>query len=262
MKLTSIVAAAVVGLLSATRNGAVANRHVIPMPSASLFSEANYFIIVDAAEMSDTQGNCLHINNGVNDDRIFGNVLVGHGFLRQMQLQSGISLESSSLDTSDDALLHKRRMTRLVKSSRRHTDVIVGASRKSSNQQRGSLPVGFFVLNSNPDAYFETDDHELCIPMVEGTFVTFNGLRPHRTVINAGHVDLIGPFDMESGNGVVSSDLVHHSYSRCNCNLDWIHSFVSEGHLILILTVSAFLTFFHIAGCIAGGESKLLCFVV
>ena len=223
MKLTSIVAAAVVGLLSATRN--VANRHVIPMPSASLFSEANYFINVDVKEMSDTQEHYLHINNGVNDGRIVGSVLVRRGFLHQMQLQSGISLESSSLDTSDDALLHKLKMTRLVKSSRRHTDVIMGASRKSSNsnQQRGNLPVGFFIMNSNPDAYFETDDDELCIPMVEGTFVTFNGLRPHRTVIKAGHVDLIGPFDMESGNGVaVSSDLVHHSYCRCNCNLDWI----------------------------------------
>ena len=77
---------------------------------------------------------------------------------------------------------------------------------------------------------------------VEGTFVTFSGLRPHRIVINAWHVDLIGPFDMESGNGVgVSSDLVHHTYSRCN--LDWIHSFVSEGHLILIMTVPVFLSY-------------------
>ena len=101
MKLTSIVAVAVVGLLSATRNGAVANRHVIPMPSASLFSEANYFINVDVTEMSDTQAqeHYLHINNGVNDGRIVGSVLVRPGFLRQMQLESGISLESSSLDT-------------------------------------------------------------------------------------------------------------------------------------------------------------------
>ena len=197
--------------------------------------------------MSDTQEHYLHMNYGygviVNDDRIFGSVLVRHGFLSHMQQLSGISLESSSLalDTSDDALLHKLKMTHLIKSSPRHTDVIVGASRKSSNQQIGSLPVGFFIMNSNPDAYFEMDDDSLCIPMVEGTFVTFNGLRPHRTVIKSGHVDLIGPFDMESGNGVVSSDLVHHSYSRCNCNLDWIHSFVPEGHLIL--TVSVFLSY-------------------
>ena len=245
MKLTSIVAAAVVGLLSATRNGAVANRHVIPMPSASLFSKANYFINVDPTEMSDTQEQYLDINNDMNDFRILGSVLVRRGFLRQMQLQSGISFESLSLDTSDDALLHKLRMTRLVKSSPRHIDVIVGASRKSSNQQRGSLPVGFFIMNSNPDAYFETDDDDLCIPMVEGTFVTFNGLRPHRTVIKAGHVDLIGPFDMESGNAVVSSDsdLVHHSYSRCNLDLDWNHSFVSEAEGHLILTVPVFLSY-------------------
>ena len=91
--------------------------------------------------------------------------------------------------------------------------------------------------------------------MVEGTFVTFNGLRPHRTVIKAGHVDLIGPFDMESGNAVgVSSDLVHHSYSRCNLDLDWIHSFVPEGDIPNRQSLS----FFHIAD----GESKLLCFVV
>ena len=160
MKLTSIVAVAVVGLLSATRNGAVANRHVIPMPSASLFSKANYFINVDPTEMSDTQEHYSHINNDVNEFRIVGSVLVTRGFLRhmQMQLQSGISFESSSLDTSasDDALLHKLKMTRLVKSSPRHIDVIVGASRKSSNQQRGSLPVGFFIMNSNPDARMHT----------------------------------------------------------------------------------------------------------
>ena len=195
MRFTSnaVVAVAIVGLLSATEKGAVANpnRHVHTIKGASLFPSASYFIKVDATEMSDTQEHYSHINNDVNEFRIVGSVLVTRGFLRhmQMQLQSGISFESSSLDTSasDDALLHKLKMTRLVKSSPRHIDVIVGASRKSSNQQRGSLPVGFFIMNSNPDAYFETDDDELCIPMVEGTFVTFNGLRPHRTVIKAGH---------------------------------------------------------------------------
>jgi hypothetical protein len=39
---------------------------------------------------------------------------------------------------------------------------------------------GGYILNNNPDAHFEMDDDELCIPVVGGSFVTFNGLRPHQ----------------------------------------------------------------------------------
>ena len=58
--------------------------------------------------------------------------------------------------------------------------------------------VGFFFQNTNSDAYFETDDGDLCIPIVEGTFVSFDGdgSVPHRSEVNSGSVDMIGPFDL------------------------------------------------------------------
>ena len=39
-------------------------------------------------------------------------------------------------------------------------------------------------------------DDELCIPIVKGIFITFNGRKPHHTVIANGSVDLLGPFDV------------------------------------------------------------------
>ena len=48
------------------------------------------------------------------------------------------------------------------------------------------------------DAYLETDDDELCIPLVEGSAVSFNGGLPHRTVVKSGSVKLVGPFFLSS----------------------------------------------------------------
>lgn len=213
MKFTSFVTTAA-GIFLSTKNGngvvaslAVANRHahVVPMTGALLFPDASYQITVDATKMSDAQGRYYQYSligvdydkRETNDQRIYGSVLVGSSFLRKMQEQAGIALESSSLDTSDDAVHHELEMTHLIKTSSRHTDVKVFSKRS----KHGSLPVGFYVMNHNPDAYFEIDD-DLCVPMVEGTFVSFDGLRPHRTVVNAGYVDLLGPFDILGGKGV------------------------------------------------------------
>ena len=92
-------------------------------------------------------------------------------------------------------------MTRLMKTSPRHTDCVKGED--GAVHPKSQLLVGFYVISDNPDAYFEVDGgDDWCIPIVGGTFVTFDGLRPHRTVISAGHVDLLGPFDMKSGKCV------------------------------------------------------------
>ena len=138
----------------------------------------------------------------VREDRYFGSAWLGSSFLRQMQQHAGVDLSSSSsseedvVDTSDDTILHKMKMTHIVKSSPWHTDVMV--------EERSTTPkqVGFYLLNDNPRAYFETKDVDLCIPILKGSFVTFNGRRPHHTVIMDGHVDMLGPFDVFSAKGV------------------------------------------------------------
>eukprot|EP00985_Skeletonema_marinoi_P015132 scaffold7744_cov102-Skeletonema_marinoi.AAC.1 len=52
----------------------------------------------------------------------------------------------------------------------------------------------FYVQESTADAYFETDDDELCIPYVEGSAIYFNGGLPHQSIVKSGAVKLVGPF--------------------------------------------------------------------
>ena len=212
--------------------------HVIHMKSASLFSQsASYQVDVDPAFMSEGRGRDVFgrpismaaflaaqktnppppaaDDDAVDtmmkkedvparEDRYFGSAWLGSSFLRQMQQHAGVDLTSSSsssseknmVDTSDDTVLHKIKMTHIVKSSPWHTDVMV--------EERSTTPkqVAFYLLNDNPMAYFETKDVDVCIPILKGSFVTFNGRRPHHTVIMDGHVDMLGPFDVFSAKGV------------------------------------------------------------
>ena len=73
-----------------------------------------------------------------------------------------------------------------------------GRQQRKSLYKNKPLQVGFFFSNTNEDAYFETQDGELCIPIVEETFVSFDGRLPHRTVVMSGHVDMVGPFSLSS----------------------------------------------------------------
>lgn len=198
------------GVSARSQHGVVAatpltDRHVIPMTDVLIFAEANYHIDVDAAIMSEANGRYSYYGDGAcqRDGRFFGSARVNSSFLRRMQQYAGIDLALSDVDTSDDTILHKVETTHLAKSSPVHTDAIVGKrGRFRRRHEEGHLPVGFYVLKDNPGAYFEIGDDELCIPVVEGSFVTFNGRRPHRTVINTGSVDLLGPFEMFGGEGV------------------------------------------------------------
>lgn len=205
--------------------------HVMQIKSASLFSQsASYQVDVDPTFMSEGRGRDVvgrpismaaflaaektnrppsppaaammkKEDVPVREDRYFGSAWLGSSFLRQMQQHAGVDLSSSSsekdvVDTSDDTILHKMKMTHIVKSSPWHTDVMV--------EERSTTPkqVGFYLLNDNPRAYFETKDDDLCIPIIKGSFITFNGRRPHHTVIMDGHVDMLGPFDVFSAKGV------------------------------------------------------------
>eukprot|EP00986_Skeletonema_menzelii_P004126 scaffold1371_cov132-Skeletonema_menzelii.AAC.7 len=61
----------------------------------------------------------------------------------------------------------------------------------------GSL-IAFYVHESTANAYFQTDDDELCIPFVEGSAVYFNGGLPHSSIVKSGAVKLVGPFLLSS----------------------------------------------------------------
>jgi hypothetical protein len=106
-----------------------------------------------------------------------------------MQEFAGVYSPDSDLSSGD--VLHDMRMTRLVQTSQWHTDGFVGGGGRVSAESSQ----GFYVLNDNPHAYFEMND---CIPILKGNFITFNGRKPHRTVIADGSFDLLGPFDLHS----------------------------------------------------------------
>lgn len=111
------------------------------MTSVSLFSEANFFIDVDATKMSaaagrDSYGRPVGLAGLTNrpstnyvasrSDRYFGSTWLRSSFLRQMQKFAGVDLASPDiLDTSDDNVLHMVRMTHIVKSSTWHAMVLL-----------------------------------------------------------------------------------------------------------------------------------------
>lgn len=58
----------------------------------------------------------------------------------------------------------------------------------------GDQLVAFLSTNTNEDAYF--DHGGTSIPIVEGSLVVFEGGTRHRTVVNSGVVNMLGPFDL------------------------------------------------------------------
>ena len=189
MKLTSasIIIAAAIGLhINGIAGASIVNRHVKSMTATHLFPGAHYGIEVDASEKS--WGEIATTRK----DRSFGSAWLGDTLLREMREFAGV--DSPDPDFSSGDVLHEIGMTHIVETSPLHTDGVVGDQVMVS---AGSSQ-GFYVLNDNPHAYFEMNDDELCIPILKGNFITFKGHRPHRTVIDDGSVDLLGPFDLHS----------------------------------------------------------------
>ncbi len=189
MKLTTgsiIIAAAIELRTNGVTGASIVDRHVKSIAAPHLFPGAQYGIEVDASEKS--WGEIATTRK----DRSFGRAWLGKSFLREMREFAGVN--SPDLVSSSGDVFYNMRMTHIVETSPLHTDAIVdGGGRVSAG-----LSQGFYVLNDNPHAYFETNDDELCIPIMKGNFITFNGHRPHRTVIIDGSVDLLGPFDLHS----------------------------------------------------------------
>jgi len=88
----------------------------------------------------------------------------------------------------------------LTKTSARHVDctMTVEGDKVTSHPLEKSDGLTSFYVQQADDAYLETDDDELCIPLVEGSAVSFNGGLPHRTVVKSGSVKLVGPFFLSS----------------------------------------------------------------
>ena len=88
----------------------------------------------------------------------------------------------------------------LTKTSARHVDctMTVEGDKITNHPLEKSDGLTSFYVQQADDAYLETDDDELCIPLVEGSAVSFNGGLPHRTVVKSGSVKLVGPFFLSS----------------------------------------------------------------
>lgn len=80
------------------------------------------------------------------------------------------------------------------------TTVVTATTSTHTDHFAGNVPVpsvesvAFVSLSTNKDAYFDADS--TCIPFVRGNLVSFPGHVAHHTVVNAGTVDLLGPFHL------------------------------------------------------------------
>ena len=214
--LAAIVAGFYTLIIGAQR--AAARSIVSPLRGISIFPRANYHIVVDAA-LSNTVDGLAPLyddDDGRSHSRSYGAASVYPAFLRQIQEKVGgldididDIIKAAALDEDEDKVRRvqvKVQTLRLTKTSPWHTDSEFSnyekddgpRDSKAFTKQHDKLQVGFFLSNTNEDAYFETDDGELCIPIVEGNFVSFDGSVPHRSVVKSGHIDMIGPFLLSS----------------------------------------------------------------
>mmetsp|Transcript_4589 Transcript_4589/g.7109 ORF Transcript_4589/g.7109 Transcript_4589/m.7109 type:complete len:240 (-) Transcript_4589:675-1394(-) len=178
------------------------DRHVSYLDSTHLFPGADFNVKVDAATQSSDASN----NRQSYDSKVYGKALVFPAFIRKMQQATGriVNLpEGYSFHDHDVQTLY------LTESSVRHTDVRVEGMTPLEDSDESLT--AFYVQESTADAYFETDDDELCIPYVEGSAIYFNGGLPHQSIVKSGAVKLVGPFLLSTLESVGSSASVSKS---------------------------------------------------
>ena len=113
----------------------------------------------------------------------------------------------------------------LTETTHRHQDYYVPFEDKAGQLVDGKA--GFFVLNTNPDAYFHHGD--IRVPIEAGKFVKFDGRIMHNTVINSGEVRLAGPFEIDEA-GIVMVGLLLASVDKATvCDLDSVESGCGNG---------------------------------
>jgi len=184
-------------------------RHVSYLDSTLLFPDADFHVDIDASvqSSSDAPNNRLSYNG-----KVFGQASVYPAFIQKLQQATGKIVNLPEGYSFHDVQVQTLYLT---ESSARHTDTRIGGKGDNIkliplNESDGSL-TAFYVQESTADAYFETDDDELCIPYVEGSAVYFNGGLPHHTILKSGAVKLVGPFlfsSLESvGMGMTSTTI-------------------------------------------------------
>ena len=161
------------------------DRHVSYLDRTRLFPDIDYSVKVDAATQSSDASN----NHQSHDGKVYGKASVFPAFIRKMQQATGRIVNLPDGYSFHD---HDVQTLYLTESSVRHTDVRV-EGRTPLEDSDESL-TAFYVQESTADAYFETDDDELCIPYVEGSAIFFNGGLPHQSIVKSGAVKLVGPF--------------------------------------------------------------------
>ena len=201
----AIILAAVGGSIL---NGAAARSTVSPLSGINLFPRANFDVEVDAAHANAVDGQGLRYRrHGLN--RAYGKASLHLALLNQIQQQK---LGTDTFNTAALGEVSQVQTLHLTKTSPWHTDRERKNQKRTSSLTKDELQVGFFFSNTNEDAYFETKDGDLCIPIVEGNFVSFNGRVPHRTVVKSGHIDMVGPFSLSS-NVLVDVGGVYYWYA-------------------------------------------------
>eukprot|EP00984_Skeletonema_dohrnii_P019361 scaffold9217_cov150-Skeletonema_dohrnii-CCMP3373.AAC.7 len=165
------------------------DRHVSSLDSTRLFPGADFKDDIDASTQSSNASN----NRQSYDGKVYGKASVFPAFIRKMQQATGRIVNLPDGYSFHD---HDVQTLYLTESSVRHTDVRV-EGRTPLEDSEESL-TAFYVQESTADAYFETDDDELCIPYVEGSAIYFNGGLPHQSIVKSGAVKLVGPFLMST----------------------------------------------------------------
>ena len=192
MKLSTAII--ITAAVSALTPGAVARSIVTPLSGTNLFPGANYEIDVNAAQANSIDGlGRLYGRQGLT--RAYGVASLYPAFLGQIEEKVGPEMINAAMDTVSQV-----QTLRLTGTSPWHTDCErdrVTQKCKTLTKNK-PLQVGLFFSNTNEDAYLDTMDGELCIPIVEETFVSFDGRLPHRTVVMSGHADMVGPFSLSS----------------------------------------------------------------
>src|SRR6056300_1148021 len=211
MKLSTVITI-ITAAVSALTPGAAARSIVTPLSGINLFPASNYEIDVNAAQANSIDGlGRLYGRLGLT--RAYGAVSLSPAVLGRIEEKVGRDNVNAAMD-----VVSQVQTLRLTGTSPWHTDCERDVTQKCKKlTKKRPLQVGLLFSNTNEDAYFDTMDGELCIPIKEETFVSFDGRLPHRTVVMSGHADMIGPFSLSSDvlvNVGVSSSLCIYLYAH------------------------------------------------
>lgn len=200
MKNLSTSTAIIVAVACSSLSGAAARSVISPLSGVNIFPSVNFKVEVNAAHANSIDG--LGPLYGPHGNRAYGNAYLYRPLLKQIQAKldtPDIDAPSFDAPSFDEDEVRQVQTLRLMGTTPWHTDCEMDGPnvRKlptKMDKLQAQLQVGFFFSNTNENAYFETKDGRICIPVVENNFVSFNGREPHRSVVMSGHVDMVGPF--------------------------------------------------------------------